>query len=102
MKVVERRHDKAYVCAWVPDFPKGKGIEDAVNSGLGLPADLREIEVTEEEWVNNWYNREPREAAEQAAENEAKITAKGRQMAVDALIAAGELPAGFEDKQIGG
>ncbi len=87
MKVVIEIATGKPVYQQLPDFEEGKGIANAVAIFGGVPEDYREVEITEEQ-----YNSNPAIVAQRVkAENEAKITAKMRELAVTALIEAGEL-----------
>ena len=97
MNTVLRKSDGAMVVRWIPGFSKGKGILDAVNSGKGVASDLEEIETTDEEYMDNWYNREPREAELREALITAKATEIQRAEAVAALKANGELPDDYKE-----
>ena len=102
MNTVLRKSDGAMVTRWIPDFPKGKGVLDAVNAGLGLEFDLKEIHTTDEEYMDNWYQR-PTPAQVVEAKIAAKSAEIARAEAVAALIIAGELEGKAKDYiKIGG
>lgn len=105
MNTVLRKSDGAMVVRWIPGFPKGKGILDAVNSGKGEASDLKEIQTTDQEYMDNWYQREPREAVEREAKISAEVDRllqeQVRPQAIENLITAGKLPANYEDKEAG-
>lgn len=76
-----------------PPFKKGFGIKNAVALFGGVAVDYKEVTLTETE-----YNALPFIVAQrEAAENKAKIAAKIRQTAIDALIELGELPEAYCD-----
>ena len=98
MKVVILKSTGKPVYQSEPLYEKGYGIKNAVAIHGGKAADYAEVDMTDAEYQANPFVVAEREAAE----NEAKIIAKMREMAVRELIDEGELPADFEDKAIAG
>ena len=69
-----------------PEFKKGKGLENAfILNPQYKSTDLKEVEITEEEWNQHL------EILRLEAEREQKIQAEMRELAIKSLEAKGEL-----------